>query len=46
MFKLTEKSKIYIWGPTPEVFSGGAEVINMLAAFLKSKGINANLRGY
>jgi hypothetical protein len=43
MFKLTEKSKIYIWGPTPEVFSGGAEVINMLAAFLKSKGINAKM---
>ena len=43
MFKLTEKSKIYIWGPTPEVFSGGAEVINMLAAYLKSKGVDAKM---
>ena len=43
MFKLTEKSKIYIWGPEPDVFSGGAEVINMLAAYLKSKGIDAKM---
>ena len=41
MFKLTEKSKIYIWGTSPDVFAGGAEVINMLAAHLKERGVDA-----
>ena len=43
MFKLTEKSKIYIWGTSPGVFAGGAEVINMLAAHLKERGVNAKM---
>lgn len=43
MFKLTEKSKIYIWGTSPDVFSGGAEVINMLAAHLKERGVDAKM---
>lgn len=43
MIKLTEKSKIYIWGPEPGVFSGGAEVINMLAAHLKERGVDAKM---
>ena len=43
MFKLTEKSKIYIWCPEPDVFSGGAEVINMLAAHLKERGVDAKM---
>ena len=43
MFKLTEKSKIYIWGTSPDVFAGGAEVINMLAAHLKERGVDAKM---
>ena len=43
MFKLTEKSKIYIWGTSPGVFAGGAEVINMLAAHLKERGVDAKM---
>ena len=43
MFKLTEKSKIYIWGTSPGVFASGAEVINMLAAHLKERGVDAKM---
>jgi hypothetical protein len=43
MIKITKKSKIFLWGPTPEVFSGGAEVINMLAAYLKERGVDAKM---
>lgn len=43
MIKLTEKSKIYIWGTSPGVFAGGAEVINMLAAHLKERGVDAKM---
>ena len=43
MIKITENSKIYIWAPQPFVRSGGAEVINLLAADLKRLGAEAYL---
>lgn len=43
MITITEKSKIMIWGPSSYVRTGGAEMLNMLAAYLKSLGVNARM---
>jgi len=43
MFKITNESKIYIWGTSLEVRSGGAEVLNLLAATLKKLGVYAKM---
>jgi hypothetical protein len=46
MIKITKDSKLMIWGPSDEVRSGGAEVLNKLAAYLKSLGVNAKMFNY
>ena len=46
MIKITKDSKLMIWGNTPEVKSGGAEVLQKLAAHLKSLGVNAKMFNY
>lgn len=43
MIKITKDSKLMIWGTSQEVRSGGAEILNKLAAYLKSLGANAKM---
>lgn len=43
MIKITENSKLYIWGSSPDVLTGGAEILNFLAAYLKNKGAYAKM---
>ncbi len=43
MIKITPESKLLIWGCSKEVRSGGAEVLNLLAATLKKLGVNAKM---
>ena len=43
MIKITKDSKLYIWAPEPFVRSGGAEVLNQLAADMKRLGGEAYL---
>lgn len=46
MIKITKNSKLFIWGNSSNVISGGAEVLNMLGAKLKSLGVNCGLFNY
>lgn len=43
MIRIRPDSKLYIWGSTPEVRTGGAEVISMLASTLKSYGADCTM---
>lgn len=43
MIKITPNSKLYIWGSSPEVKTGGAEVIQLLASTLKRLGVNCGV---
>ena len=43
MIKITKDSRLMIWGASKEVRSGGAEILNKLAAYLKSLGVNAKI---
>ena len=43
MITIHKNAKVMIWGSTPEVRTGGAEMLNMLAAYLKSLGVNAKM---
>lgn len=43
MIKITPNSKLFIWGSTPEVKTGGAEVIQLLASTLKKLNVNCGV---
>ena len=40
MIKITDKSKLFVWGNSYGIHSGGAEVLNMFCSKMKSLGAN------
>lgn len=46
MIKITDKSKLFVWGNSYGVHSGGAEVLNMFCAKMKSLGARTAMFNY
>ena len=46
MIKITDKSRLFVWGNSYVIHSGGAEVLNMFCSKMKSLGANVAMFNY